>query len=189
MSNEGLLTTYIILNNEKINFKNILQELEKYNEFKEGIYINPFNFKNRTKLTEIEENAFKNDNIYSVEFRLNKNNLFVFMYNCTIIIEHSKYLDVPMYENLKDFLNKYIKISDFTLLGFELSLLINEYPENLNKILKDKSLYPIYLYEKSNNQKSIEFKKYSLINSNNNLESKIDWFLNETSEFTFKTLQ
>lgn len=179
MNTFGLLITSIVLKNNDKFFNTIVSDFAVFDKYKDGIYKNHLNYESRIKLIKIDYSDILNNQVYSIEYRINKNNIFLTFNKDIIIIEHSRYHNIPIFNSLKDLLKNYINLSETTLFGFETNLFINGYPEIIDSLIKDKSLYPLYIFKKEMNWQVFKINKYILTNTNNKMENEIESFLKE----------
>lgn len=174
-----MLITSIAFKNNNSTYDFTISELEVLKGFRDGIYKNPFNFEIRSKLNDLTEIVQTSHCVYSIEHRIKKNNLFVFFSKEFIMVEHSRYVNIPILEELKTSLNKFAYISEQILCGFETSLFVDDLVNTIDSTLEDRSLYPIYLCRNMDMQPVKTFKKHSLPNSDKKMELYVESTLKE----------
>jgi len=144
----GLINIDIIVKNNIFNLPSFIQTNKWLSQYCDGIFRDAFLYDKRIELDSIEKINTSDDKVYIIEYRIDNNNFFIQLYRDYVLISYSRYLDIPIFVPLKDILRRYIAISDFTIIGFETDLFIDEYPEGVDCLLKDESLYPFYVKEK-----------------------------------------
>nr|WP_297169057.1 hypothetical protein [uncultured Dysgonomonas sp.] len=158
MDNLGLLNINIIFDSNLSNRLAFFHDISFLEKSCTGIFMNAFDFQKRKTINSINDLDVTMDTTYIIEYRIQNNNFFVELYKNNLSISFSKYLDTPLFIPLIPVFRKYGLISDFILLGFETSLFVDEYPNCINSILEDKSLYPLYVNQTKGN---LSFKRYS----------------------------
>lgn len=180
MNIKGLLITSIIL--QGISLKTIITKLAMINNFQVGMFIHPYNYNLRKVLLSIDDIDTSEDQVYSVEYVIYVDKLFVYLYKNIVMIELCTYNKQPLNEVMKELLKSFIMLSEATLVGYETSLFIESYPDSLNKTLNDKSLYPLFFYEKKCVQSELIFKVLALKNTPYDLINGIKEFISELLE-------
>lgn len=173
MEKFGLLIANVILKSSVVDVKTAISDIDSIGWKKEGIFENPFNYNKRIVLSNMKDIKTSNDQIHSVEYRLEKNSLMIYLHGEYMHIKLSLY-SVSSKNLVFEVIRRYIEISELTLIGFELSLFIDEYPKNIHSIVRDKSMYPLYLRNQIKNEDVIKFERYSLKNSTKEMELTIE---------------
>jgi hypothetical protein len=159
MNNEfGLLDMNIVLKANLFDKSIFIHKESFLSRYCNGIFMNAFDYKNRKKLNCIDDIDTTLDTVYIVEYRIEHNNLFIEFYKNYVLIYFSKYLFIPMHSQLIPVIKKYLLLSDCILIGFEVDLFIDEYPDCINNIIENKSLHPLYI---NNHKGKLIFERYS----------------------------
>lgn len=156
----GLLRMDIVLETNFFTKKTFLREFLFLEEYFNGIYANAFDYEKRKKLNSINDIDLSLNITYIIEYHIDGVNFFIELYKDYFQISISKYSDTSLNKSLIPILQKYALISNFILLGFETTLFINEYPNCVDSILIDESLYPLYVNQSRGNLSFICYSGY-----------------------------
>lgn len=157
MRNFGLLEMDIVLDISLFT-KEMQQDLLSMQPYCNGIFMNAFDSDKRKKLNSFDDINLALDTTYIIEYRIDNNNFFIQLYKNYLMISFSKYVDIILSTLLIPMLKKYVLQSNFTLIGFETTLFLDEYPDCISSILSDESLYPLYIKD---NIEYVSFRRYS----------------------------
>jgi len=159
MNKLGLLNIDIILKKEMFSLPLFIQDYKWLDQYCDGIFADAFLYDKRIQLDNIDKIDTSKDKIYIIEYRLNQNNFFVELYHDYILISFSRYNSIETNSSLALIMQKYAYLAEYIVVGFETDLFIDEYPLGLTKLINDKSLHPIYVGNKKNDNYLL-FRRY-----------------------------
>lgn len=177
MNSFGLLKTNIVIDVSIIDIGDFLIDLRSLEKYRIGIFTNPYDYLNRIRCDNSLIDLFEKEEFVAFEHRVNKTNIFIYKCCQYIMIEYSSYSNIIEEETLKLFLKKYLKYSETVLIGFELDLFIDEYPKNIDGIINDKSIYPIYMYHSTKHMDAITYERLANTKELNEMDYLIRDFI------------